>query len=173
LAWLRRDPVGRMGRSTEFALPSHLKVEFGKVSPRTAISIALLTVLLAGLITPAGVCAFMCARHLRAEAHQRCGEDTDSMAGMGHDHSAMHHTSIGNVPLVVEAQSCQTDCATAERLSISIKVIPQVTVVQTGTVVLDTTFKFLAPHLQSAWSLDSGPPSVPPARTSSYSVLRI
>jgi hypothetical protein len=95
------------------------------------------------------------------------------MAGMGHDHSAMHHASIRDVTLVVEAQSCQTDCATAERLSISIKVVPQVTVVQTGTVALDTTFKFLAPDLQSAWSLGSGPPSLPPARSSAYSVLRI
>jgi hypothetical protein len=95
------------------------------------------------------------------------------MAGMGHDHSAMHHASIGDVTLVVEAQSCQTDCATAERLSISITAVPQVTVIRTGIVVPDTTFKFLAPDLQSAWSLDSGPPSLPPAYNSSYSVLRI
>jgi hypothetical protein len=95
------------------------------------------------------------------------------MAGMGHDHSAMHHASIGDVIPVVEVQSCQTDCATAERLSVSIKVVPQVTVVQASAVVLDTTFKFLAPDLHSAWSLDSGPPSPPSARTASYSILRI
>jgi hypothetical protein len=158
---------------TGFALPSQLKVEFGKVFPRSAISMVLLTVLLAGFVTPSGVCAFMCERHLRAEAQRHCGEDSDSMAGMGHDHSAMHHASIGDVTLAVEAQTCQTDCATAERLSISIKVVPQVTGVQTGVVVLDTTFKFLAPDLQSAWSLDSGPPSLSPAYPSSYSVLRI
>jgi hypothetical protein len=95
------------------------------------------------------------------------------MAGMGHDQSAIHHASIEDVTLVMQAQSCQTDCAAAERLSISIKVVPQVTVVQTRAAVLDTTFKFLAPSLRSVWSLDSGLPSLHPAYTSSYSVLRI
>jgi|ERR1700722_11996189 len=141
--------------------------------PRTAISIVLLTVLLAGFTTPTGVCGIMCERHLRAEAHHHCGEDSDSMAGMGHHHSAMHHASIRDVTLVVEAQSCRTDCAVVEQLNISRKILPQVTMVQTGAVVLDATSKFLAPHLESAWSLDSGPPSLPSAYTASYSVLRI
>jgi hypothetical protein len=95
------------------------------------------------------------------------------MAGMGHDHSAMHHASIGDLTLVVEAQSCRTDCAVVGQLNISRKIVPQVTVVQTGAAVLDATSKFLAPHLESAWSLDSSPPSLPSAYTASYSVLRI
>jgi hypothetical protein len=48
-----------------------------------------------------------------------------------------------------------------------------VTVVQTGAVVLDATSKRFAPQLESAWSLDSGPPPFPSAYTSSYSILRI
>lgn len=95
------------------------------------------------------------------------------MPGMAHDHSAMHHAFVGNVILVAGAQSCQTGCAKAERLNISRKVVPQVTAVQTGAVVLDAVSKFLAPHLESAWSLDSGPPFLPSAYTASYSILRI
>jgi hypothetical protein len=75
---------------------------------------------------------------------------------------------------VVEALSCKTGCDIAERLNISRKVVPQVTVVQTGAVVLDATSKFLAPHLEDGWSLGSGPPSLSPsAYTASYSILRI
>jgi hypothetical protein len=48
-----------------------------------------------------------------------------------------------------------------------------VTVIQTGAVVLDATSKFFAPHLESAWSLDSSPPPFPSACTASYNVLRI
>jgi hypothetical protein len=95
------------------------------------------------------------------------------MPGMVHNHSAMHHAVVGNVILVVGAQLCQTDCAVAERLSSSRKVVLQVTAVQTGATVLDASPKFLDRDLESAWSLDSGPPSLPPAHTASYSVLRI
>jgi hypothetical protein len=95
------------------------------------------------------------------------------MSGMAHSHPAMHHSVIGAMTLLVQAQSCQTDCAMIEQLNISRKVVPQVTVVQTGAVVLDATSKFLAPHLESAWSLDSGPPFLPSAYTAAYSVLRI
>jgi len=95
------------------------------------------------------------------------------MAGMAHNHSAMDHSVVGDITLIVAAQSCQRDCAVVERLNISRKVVPEVTLVQTGAVVLDTNSKFFAPHLESAWSLDSGPPCFPSAYTSSYSILRI
>ena len=96
------------------------------------------------------------------------------MSGMAHSHSAMHHSLIGAMTLLVQAQSCQTDCAVVEQLNISRKVVPQVTVVQIRAVVLDAaTSKFLAPRLESAWSLDGGPPTFPSAYTASYSVLRI
>jgi len=133
----------------------------------------LLTALLAGTLSPIGLCALVCERHSRAEAHHHCSKDSDPMRGMAHNHSAMHQYVVGDMIFVVGAQSCQTDCAGVEQLNISRKVVPQVTVVQTGAVVLDATSKFFAPHLEGAWSLDSGPPPFPSADTSSYSVLRI
>ena len=95
------------------------------------------------------------------------------MPGMAHSQSLMHHAGVGGVTLIVQAKPCQADCAAAERLNISRRVVPQVTVVRTGAVVLDATSKFLAPHLETAWSLDSGPPFLPSAYTASYSILRI
>src|ERR1700730_9542639 len=142
------------------------------MSPRSSTSIILLAVLLSGSISPMGVCAFMCERHSREEAHHHCSEDLDAMPRMAHHLSAMHHANVGDVILVVEGQSCQKDCAVVEQFNISRKVVPQVTVVQTGTVVLDATSEFVAPHLESTWSLDSGPPSLRSACTS-YCVLRI
>jgi hypothetical protein len=133
----------------------------------------LLTALLAGTLNPIGLCALVCERHSRAEAHHHCSKDSDPMPGMAHNHSAMHQYVVGDMIFVVGAQSCQTDCAVVEQLNISRKVVPQVTVVQTGAVVLHATSKFFAPHLEGAWSLDSGPPPFPSADTSSYSVLRI
>lgn len=148
------------------------------MSPRTSTSIVLLAVLLAGTISPIGVCAFMCERHSRADAHHHCGQDSDPMPGMAHDHSAMRHHAVGDLALAevtvaVGARSCQTDCAVVEQLNISRQVVPQVTVVQTGVVVLDATSKLLAPHVESEWSLDSGPPSLPSGYTASYTILRI
>jgi hypothetical protein len=143
------------------------------MSPRIATSMVLLTALLAGTLSPIGFCALVCERHSRAEAHHHCSKDSDPMPGMAHNHSAIHQYVVGDMIFVVGAQSCQTNCAVVEQLNISRKVVPQVTVVQTGAVVLDATSKFFAPHLEGAWSLDSGPPPFPSADTSSYSVLRI
>jgi hypothetical protein len=95
------------------------------------------------------------------------------MPGMPHEHSAMHHSGIGDMTLVVQAHSCQSDCAVAERLNTSRKLVPQVTVGQTGAVVLDTSHKCLDRDLESAWSLDSGPPSFPSTHTAPFSILRI
>src|SRR5579864_3921803 len=127
------------------------------MSPRTSTSIVLLAVLLAGTISPIGVCALMCERHSRADAHQHCGSDSDPMPGMAHDHSAMHHSAVEDMTLVMQAHSCQSDCAVVELLNTSRKIVPQVTVVQTGAVVLDASLKYLDRDLESAWSLDSGP----------------
>jgi hypothetical protein len=95
------------------------------------------------------------------------------MPGMAHNHSAMHHSVVGAMSPVVEGRSCKTGCATAEPLNISRKIVPQVTVVQTGAVVLDASPKLLDRDLVGSWSLDSGPPSFPSAYTASYSILRI
>jgi hypothetical protein len=95
------------------------------------------------------------------------------MPGMAHNHSAMHHSRSGDITLVGGAQSCRTDCAVAERLNTSRKIVAQLTVVQTGAIVLDTSPKCLDRDLDSAWSLDSGPPSFPSAHGASFSILRI
>jgi len=148
------------------------KVQFSKVPRRTATSIVLLTVLLAG-ITPTGVCALMCERQARAESQRHCSQPPDSMPGMAHDHSAMNHPGVEAVDAVLMSQSCQANCVTAERLNVWRKVVPQVTVVRSSTVVLSTTAEFLAPDFTAVLGLDSGPPAPPPARAASFSILRI
>jgi hypothetical protein len=115
----------------------------------------------------------MCERHTGAESPRHCIQSADTMPGMVHEHSAMNHSAVGAMSLVVASQSCQTSCVTAERLEASRKLVPQVTVVQTTAVVLDTTPEFLAPGLTAAWGLDSGPPAPPPAQAASFSILRI
>jgi hypothetical protein len=142
------------------------------VVSRTATSIVLLTVLLAG-ITPTGVCALMCERHARAEIQRHCIPVSDTMPGMVHDHSAMNHPAVEAMSLVMVSQSCQMSCVTAERLNASNKVVPRVTVVQTAAVLLDTTVEFLVPGFTAAWGLDSGPPAPLPAQAASFSILRI
>jgi hypothetical protein len=140
---------------------------------RIATSIVLLTALIAGTISPVTACAIMCERHSRANAHHHCGQDSDPMPGMAHNRSAMHHSDMGDITLIVAAQSCRTDCAVAERQNIARRVVPQATVVQTGAVVMEASSKFLGPHVEGAWNLDSGPPSFSSPRTASYSILRI
>jgi hypothetical protein len=137
------------------------------------MSTILLSALVLGVFSPTGMCALMCERHSRADSRDRCSQNASPMPGMAHADSAMHHHALRNISLVVESQSCQRDCAVAERLNISRKVVPQVTVVVTTAVAMDATFKFLVPGLRAACNLDSGPPSPPPAFTASYSVLRI
>jgi hypothetical protein len=95
------------------------------------------------------------------------------MPGMVHNHSAIHHSDVGDMTLAVRALSCRSDCAVAERLNTSRTTVPQVTVVQTHAVVLDPSPKCLDRNLESAWSLDNGPPSFPPAQAASISILRI
>ncbi len=74
---------------------------------------------------------------------------------------------------VFGSQSCHMNCVTAERLNVWRKVVPQVTVVRSGTVVLGTTAEFLALDFTAAWGLDSSPPARLPARPSSFSILRV
>src|ERR1700730_2641580 len=83
-----------------FARLIESKVQFSKVPRRIATSIVLVTVLLAG-ISPTGVCAFMCERHARAESQRHCGQSSDSMPGMAHDHSAMDHPGVEAVSAVL------------------------------------------------------------------------
>ena len=132
-----------------------------------------MSVLMVGIITPTAVCTLMCGGHSRAESQRHCNQASDTMPGMAHDHSAMNPPSVKATSLVVLLQSCQPNCVTAERLALSRKVVPQVTVVQTGAVVLDTRVEFLPSAPAAAWSLDSGPPILPSVYAASFSVLRI
>src|SRR6266849_5937539 len=157
----------------EFAHLIKPEVQFTKVARKTATSIVLLTVLLAWIITPTWLCALMCERHPRAESQRHCSQPSDAMPGMAHDHSGMNHPGIEAISSLLVAQSCQPNCVTAERLAVLRKVVPQVTVVQTAAVVLDTAAKFLVPDPAAAWILDSGPPSPPCGYAPSFSILRI
>jgi hypothetical protein len=74
---------------------------------------------------------------------------------------------------VLVSQSCQTNCVMAERLNVWRKVVPQVTVVESGAVVLDAAAEFAAPDPAAAWSSDTSPPYSPTAYTASFSILRI
>jgi hypothetical protein len=169
-----RYRVKRIYQEIDRVCASHLqsKVQFPKVPRRTATSIVLMTVLLAG-ITPTGVCTLMCERQARAESQRHCGQPSNSMPGMAHDHSAMNHPGVEALSAMLMSQSCQTNCITAERLNVWRKVVPQVTVVRSGAFTLATTAEFLAPDFTAVWGLDSGPPAPPPAHAASFSILRI
>ena len=157
----------------EFAHLIGCQVEFPKVARKTATSIVLLTVLLAGTVTPSGLCALTCERHSRAESRRHCGQSSDTMSGMAHDHSAMKHSGVMATSALLMSRSCETNCFTAERLNASRKAVPQATTVRVGTVVFYTVTKRLVPDPEAAWILDSGPPSPPSAREASFSILRI
>jgi len=157
----------------EFAHLIRSEIQFPKVPRRTATSIVLLTVLVTGIVTPTGFCALMCERHSRLESQRHCSEPSDAMPGMVHDHSAMNHPAVEAMSLVMVSHSCQSNCVTAERLNASRKVVPQVTVVESGPVVLDTTTEFSAPDPAAAWSSDSSPPYRSSAYTASFTILRI
>ena len=149
------------------------EVQFPKVANRTATSIMLLAVFVAGILTPTGMCALMCERHTRVQAQRHCISSSDTMPGMVHEHSAMNHSAVEAMSVVMVSRSCETACVTAERLNASRKVVPQVTVVQTPAVVLDSTTEFLARGFTAAWGLDSGPPAPLSVHAASFSILRI
>jgi hypothetical protein len=159
-------------RSRKFAHLIQSKVQFSKVPRRTATSIFLLTVLLAGL-TPTGACALMCERDTHAESRRHCSQPSNTMPGMVHDHSGMSHPGVEAMSAVSMSQSCQTNCVTAERLNVWRKVVPRLTVVRSSADVLGTTAEFQAPDFTATWGLDNGPPAPPPAHAASFSILRI
>jgi len=139
---------------------------------RTATSIVLLMVLIAGIIST-GVCALLCERNARAESQGHCNQPSDTMPGMAHDHSAMNHPRVLAISPVMVSHSCQTNCVTAERLNTSRKIVPQVTVVESGAVVLDITADFAPPDTADAWSSDTSPPYSASVYSASFSILRI
>ena len=156
-----------------FAHLRHSEVQFQKVANRTTTSMMLLAVFVAGIMTPTGICALMCERHTRVQTQRHCISPSDTMPGMVHEHSAMNHSAVEAMSLVMVPRSCETACITAERLNASRKVVPQVTAVQTAAVVLDRTTEFLAPVFSAASGLDSGPPAPTPTSAASFSIPRI
>ena len=98
----------------------------------------------------------------------------ESMPGMVHDHSAMNHSGGMAMRPMLVSQSCQPNCSIAERLAASRKIVPQLTVVESGAVILESaTAKFVEPEFTEASSSDSGPPAATTAHFGSFSVLRI
>ncbi len=143
------------------------------MASRTATSIVLLTVLLAGMAAPAGACALMCVRHQRAESQRHCGQPSETMLAMAHHHTAMNHAAVEAMSPVVGSQSCQTNCFTSERLVVSRKTVLQVTPVQSATAALGITAKLLTPDLATSRLADGTPPKPYSVHVSSFNILRI
>jgi hypothetical protein len=119
------------------------------------------------------MCPLMCERHPETESQIHCNQQHhQSMLGMAHDHSAMNRPPIHPDRQVMASQSCPLNCDRAKRLNPSRRVVPQVTVAQTGVVLLNTKAKFLAIDTDTPWSFDGGhaPPTV---FSASCSILRI
>src|SRR5579859_62584 len=157
----------------EFAHLIRSKIQFSKVARNPATSIVLMIVLLAGIITPSGLCAIICKGHSLRESQAHCNQPSDTMPGMVHHHSGMNHSRITATSPLLVSQSCQPNCIVAERLAISRKALSQVTVVTISIVELNDKSKLLVSDLAAAWILDSGPPSPPSSRATSFSILRI
>jgi hypothetical protein len=157
---------------TKFAHLTQPKVQFSKMPRRTATSIVLVTVLLAGN-APTSVCALMCERQVQAKGQRHCSHPPESMPRMVHDRPAMNHPGVEVISAVLVSPLCQTNCVTAERLNAWREVVPQVTEVRSRAVVLSATAEFLALDFTAAWGFDSGPPAPSPPRIASFSILRI
>src|SRR5260370_17397208 len=82
-------------------ISSSLRYSFREVVQRAATSIVLLTILLAGIITPTGVCALMCERQSRAESQRHCVQSSDTMAGIVHDHSPLNNPPVQTIILLI------------------------------------------------------------------------
>lgn len=154
-------------------ISSSLRYSFRRVVQRSATSIALLSVLVAGIFAPSGLCLLMCERLPRTETQRHCIQSSETMPGMVHHHSAMNHSAVRSTSLITVSPSCQLNCVTAERLNVSRGGMSQVTLVENSPIVLDTTAEFAPPDHGAAWSSDNSPPYSPSAQTASFSILRI
>jgi hypothetical protein len=145
------------------------------VALKTPTSMLLLGVLLAGILSPSGMCALMCKRHSWAETQQQhCSHPADPMSEMMHHHSAgMNHPDIDAVMPLWTPQSCPANCDAVERLNLSRKTSAQVKMIRTRIEVPDTTANFLLSDLADAWHSDGGPPARRTAFAATFSILRI
>ena len=144
-----------------------------QVASRAATSVVLLTVLLTGMATPAGACALMCVRHQGLESRPHCGQPSDAMPRMVHDHTAMKHAAVGAMRPVVGSQSCKTNCFAAERQTVSRKTFSTVTPVHSSAVTLDIAAKRLTLDFARSRRVDGTPPGTLPINAPLFSILRI
>ena len=153
-----------------------LRLRRGRVSQvalRTPTSIFLLSVLVAGILTPSGLCTLMCERRSQAETQQHCSHAADPMSGMMHHHSAgMSHPDIDAATPLWAPQSCPANCD-AVALSLSSQSVAQVKVIYTHTGVPHTSANFLLCGLAIAWRSDGGPPAPRTSFAATFSILRI
>src|ERR1700732_1303945 len=79
-------------------ISSSLRYSFRGVVQRTATSIALLTVLVAGIFAPSGLCLLMCERHPRTETQRHCIQSSDTMPGIARNMSTATIPTIQREP---------------------------------------------------------------------------
>ena len=115
----------------------------------------------------------MCLRHEPVEIQRHCGQPSDAMPEMGHDHAAMNHAAVEAMSPVVVSQSCQMNCFKAERLAVSRKTFLQLTPVQSSAVALDITSKYLVADLATSRLVDGTPPKPFSVYAACFSILRI
>lgn len=140
---------------------------------KTPTSILLLSILVAGILSPPGLCAIMCERRSRAETQQHCSQAVDPMPGMMHHHSAMmSYPDVDVVMSLWAPRSCPANCDAAERLNLSRTSTP-VKVIYSRIGVPDTTANFRLSDPAAVWHSDGGPPTPHTAFAATFSILRI
>jgi hypothetical protein len=125
-----------------------------QVTLRTSTSILLLSVLVAGILSPSGLCALMCERHLRAERQRPCGHASDSMSGMMHHHSA----AINHPDFDMAKGRCLSVCGAVKLLNLSRKAAARVRARQAGILEPDRTNQVMTPGIATAFGSYGGSP---------------
>ena len=115
----------------------------------------------------------MCVHQQRVESQRHCGQPPDAMPGMVHDHAAMSHMAVEAMSPVVMSLSCQTNCFTAEQLTVSRKTVLQVTPVYSSAVALKITARCGTPDFAKSRRMDGTPPDAFAIQVVSFSILRI
>src|SRR5580658_5195049 len=119
------------------------------------------------------MCSRMCEPRIRAESQRGCDQSFDSMPGMVHERSAVKGPTLDAVSPLLTSESCCPNCATAERLYLSRKIIAQARAFQTGVGPFDTAVTLLALDTVAGSGSNGGPPAAPYARAAAFSILRI
>ena len=147
------------------------RVRQGRVSEvalRTSSSILLLSVLVAGIVSPSGLCAFACQRHPRAEVQHPCSHARDSMSGMMHHYSA----AMNDPDIEALMGSCPSSCDAVALLKLSTKPTAPVRTGQISVLMPHSTSRVAVLHIATAFSSPGSPPGLRKAMPP-YSILRI